>query len=268
MSWKTRLLRPPSLEDWALALQAWRLWIVAGLLGALVGAGLYHFHPPPYRARAEVTVDFNLEEAWPGAGDKELFEYLARESKKLRALAWSDAVLQQAAATAGVPFDPAWRQGRFVLRDEHDGRWHFWVTSPDPEQARRLARAWAQAFTTEVRQRVTVALDLIAKRAALAEVGRQQAQWQAQCSAPAPPQECAETLAALEQQQAALEAEIADLEKASAGILPYVEVSLSQAQGLPVERRSPAAAYAFTGALAGIVLALGWALWAGGSHEG
>lgn len=260
MTWKQRLLHPPSLEDWATVLQAWRLWFVAGLLGALLGAAVYRLTPPPYRAQAEVIVDYNMEEAWPTDTDREMFEFLARENKKLEALAWSDAVLEKTATYAETPLDPAWRQGQFVLRDEHDGRWHFWVIARDAPAATRLARAWAQAFTDEVRQRVDIALALLTKRAALAEVGKQQEQWHQRCASTPPPTECEAKLRVLDERQTTLQKDIAALEEASGGISPYIEVFFAQAEHLPVERRSPLAAYTLTGALAGLVLALGWAL--------
>ncbi len=263
MTWKQRLLQPPSLQDWARILQAWRLWLLAGLLGALLGTTLYWLHPPPYRAQAEAIVDYNMEEAWPADTDREMFEFLARENKKLEALAWSDAVLEKAATLAGVPFDPAWRQGGLVLRDEHDGRWHFWAIADEPAQAQRLAQAWAQAFTEEVRQRVAVATALLSKRAALTELGQQQAQWETQCATASPPPDCDATLEALKKRQETLQTDIAALAEQSGGLSPYIEVFLSQGEHPPVERRSPLAGYTFVGALAGVLLGLGWALWFG-----
>ncbi len=269
MNWKQRFLQPPSLQDWVIALQAWRLWLVGGLLGALLGAGLFSLKPPPFRARAEVVVDYNLEEAWPEATDRKLFQYLARENKKLHALAWSDEVLERTAAGAGVPLSAAWRQGQFTLRDEHDGRWHFWVTAASPDLAQQLARSWAQAFTEVTRERVEVALRLLSDRAALQEIGKQLAALETTCASAEAPSDCEQQRAALEQRRTALEEEIAEVEQASAGILPYIEVSFAQAEALPVERRTSRAAYALTGALVGVLLALAWALGFGGArHEG
>ncbi len=267
MDWRQRLLRPPALQDWIVVLRAWRLWVLGGLLGALAGAGLYAVAPPPFRARAEVVVDYNLEEAWPQATDRQLFQYLARENKKLHALAWSDAVLQRTAAQAGVPFTSDWRQGPFTLRDEHDGRWHFWVTAESPQTAQRLARAWAQAFVVEVHQRVQVALRLLSDRSALQELGAQMAALEVACATAQPPPECPAQRARLEERRTRLEGEILALEAASAGILPYVEVSLTQAQALPVTRRASPGAYALTGAALGVLLSLAGALMVMGEQE-
>ncbi len=57
-------------------------------------ASLYLLMPPPYRARATVNVDFNLEQAWPQETDRQQFYYLERETRKLEEIAWSDAVMQ------------------------------------------------------------------------------------------------------------------------------------------------------------------------------
>ena len=62
MNW---LFSPPSLDDLIRVLKAWRFWVLGALTGALLGAALFYIAPPPYRARATVNVDFNLEEAWP-----------------------------------------------------------------------------------------------------------------------------------------------------------------------------------------------------------
>jgi capsular polysaccharide biosynthesis protein len=88
------LFSPPSLEDFSCLLKAWRFWLLAALIGALIGAAIYYVAPPPYRARATVLVDFNLEQAWPKDTDRQQFYYLERESRKLEEIAWSDSVLQ------------------------------------------------------------------------------------------------------------------------------------------------------------------------------
>ena len=65
MTW---LFSPPSLDDLARLLKAWRFWSIGVILGGLIGAAAYYAAPPLYRAQATVLVDFNLEQAWP-SGD-------------------------------------------------------------------------------------------------------------------------------------------------------------------------------------------------------
>ncbi len=155
--WRELLFRPPSLEDLIGVLRAWRWWVLMGLLGALLGAVAFWVTPSPYRARAEVVVDYNLEEAVPAGTDRQLFYFLGRENKKLRDLAFSDAVLGQMAQTLGEPVDPAWRTGVLLLREEKDGAWHFWAEASTPARAQALAAAWAQAFVQVAQEKISVA---------------------------------------------------------------------------------------------------------------
>jgi uncharacterized protein involved in exopolysaccharide biosynthesis len=58
---KNRLFAPPSVDDLMRLLQAWRFWVLSGLVGALLGGAVYFVSPPDFRARATVVVDFNME---------------------------------------------------------------------------------------------------------------------------------------------------------------------------------------------------------------
>src|SRR3990170_8372073 len=78
--------------------EAWRLWLLGALIGALLAWGLFQVAPPAYRARATVVVDNNLEEAWVYFPDRQLFQFLQRETERLEELAWSDDVMQAVAA--------------------------------------------------------------------------------------------------------------------------------------------------------------------------
>src|SRR3990172_6142052 len=98
MTW---LFSPPSLDDLTRLLRAWRFWMLGALVGALLAAAIYFIAPPPYRARATVNVDFNLEQAWPQETDRRQFYYLEREARKLEEVAWSDAVMQSVADADG-----------------------------------------------------------------------------------------------------------------------------------------------------------------------
>ena len=94
-------LLSPSLDDLIRLLKAWRFWVLGALVGALLGAAIFYLAPPPYRARATVNVDFNLEEAWPEETDRQQFYYLERETRKLEEIAWSDDVIQVVADANG-----------------------------------------------------------------------------------------------------------------------------------------------------------------------
>ncbi len=237
-SWRARLFRPPTLGDIVAALLAWRWLLLLGVVGAGIGALLYTLWPPPYRARAEVIVDYNLEEAFPEGTDRELFYFLGRENKKLRPLAWSDAVLERTAAALHQEVDPRWRQGVLLLREERDGAWHFWAEAATPEQAQRLASAWARAFLEVAREKIGVARRIQALQAR-AEVGLLDA----------------EGLAALER-----------LQTESAGLSPYIQIAASQLtpEALPVVHSASQAWYAVLGAVAGMLVAFLAALWRGG----
>ena len=41
------IFSPPSLDDLIRLLRAWRFWLVAAILGALIGAAIYYMVPPP-----------------------------------------------------------------------------------------------------------------------------------------------------------------------------------------------------------------------------
>jgi hypothetical protein len=146
-------MAPPQEDDLIRLLRAWRLWIVGGVLGALLGAAAFAVAPPPYRASATANVDFHLEQAWPQNTDREQFYYLERETRKLVEIAMSDATLQAVAEVspaleladlrAGVP-------ARLQLSQPGHGGWHFYVDHRDPDTAALLAGAWARAFEGQV----------------------------------------------------------------------------------------------------------------------
>lgn len=140
------LFSPPSLDDLIRLLRAWRLWVLAALAGALLGAAVYFIAPPPYRARATVNVDFNLEEAWPHEADRQQFFYLEREARKLREIAWSDAVMQAVADQDGNSSIGRLRDEKLHLSQPGEAGWHFFADDPDPARARSLASAWARIF--------------------------------------------------------------------------------------------------------------------------
>ncbi len=139
----------PSLDDIIRLLKAWRFWVLGALIGSLIGAAAYYIAPPPYRARAVVNVDFNLEQAWPQDTDRQQFYYLERESRKLVELAWSDEVL----ANLNVPANEL-RDGKLNLSQPAEAGWHFYADDNDPQQAEVLASAWANAFAEKAQAEI------------------------------------------------------------------------------------------------------------------
>ena len=141
---------PPSSDDLIRLLKAWRFWLVGALVGAVIGAAVYSIVPPPYRARATVNVDFHIEQAWPKDTDRQQFYYLERETRKLEEIAWSDEVLNTAAAQVADNSFMA-DSGKLQLGQPGNGGWHFYADDRDPKKAAAFASAWAQAFAAKVK---------------------------------------------------------------------------------------------------------------------
>ena len=157
MKW---LFSPPSLDDLARLLKAWRFWSVGVLIGGLIGAAAYYVVPPPYRARATVLVDFNLEQAWSQETDREQFYYLERETRKLEEIALSDSVLESIVETNRRNTVTELRDGRLLLSQPREGGWHFYAVDDDPQTAAELASEWARAFAGQVRAQAASAQGL------------------------------------------------------------------------------------------------------------
>ncbi len=143
----------PSVEDLIRLLRAWRFWVLGALLGALTGSALYYIAPPPYRARATVNVDFNLEQAWPQDTDRQQFYYLEREARKMEELAWSDEIISRLSSDFAVPVEDL-RAGKLILSQPAEAGWHFYGDDDNPLRAEGLASAWAEAFTLKVQAEV------------------------------------------------------------------------------------------------------------------
>lgn len=143
------IFSPPSLDDLIRLLRAWRFWMFGTLIGMLIGAAVYYVAPPPYRARATVNVDFNLEQALPAETDRQHFYYLERETRKMIELAWSDEVLAQ----LNFPVNEL-RGGTLQLSQPAEAGWHFFADDHDPQMAEALASAWAEAFAAKVQAEI------------------------------------------------------------------------------------------------------------------
>lgn len=142
------------MDDLIRLLKAWRFWTVGALVGALIGAAMFYVAPPPYRARATVLVDFNLEQAWPQETDRQQFYYLERETRKLEDVAWSDPVIDAVAESDGMARVSELRNEKLRLSQPAEAGWHFYAEDQDPRRAQSLASAWAQLFAEQVTQKV------------------------------------------------------------------------------------------------------------------
>lgn len=194
MKW---LFSPPSLDDLARLLKAWRFWSVGVLIGGLIGAAAYYTAPPPYRARATVLVDFNLEQAWSQETDREQFYYLERETRKLEEIALSDIVLETIVESNRRYTVAELRGGKLSLSQPREGGWHFYAVDDDPQAAAELASEWARAFAVDAQMRASSAQ----------------------------------------------------------GLNSFIEVNVTQAANLPIERSVPLGTYLVTGALGFLALA-------------
>jgi len=142
------LLSPPSLDDLIRLLKAWRFWVLGMLAGAVLGTAIFYVAPPPYRARATVNVDFNLEEARPDDNDRQHVYFLERETRKLEEIAWSDDVMQAVADASGMEMSTL-RDEALSLSQPAEAGWHFYADDSDKARAEALASAWALAFTEQ-----------------------------------------------------------------------------------------------------------------------
>lgn len=156
MNW---LFSPPSLDDLVRLLKAWRFWVLGAVIGASLGTVLFYVAPPPYRSRATVNVDFNLEEAWPQETDRQQFYYLERETRKLEEIAWSDDVIRVVADTSGVDMS--------ILRDEvlslsqpAEAGWHLYADDRNRSKAESIASTWALAFAEQAQAEMAAQVGL------------------------------------------------------------------------------------------------------------
>lgn len=210
-------------------LRAWRFWVVAALFGALLGWLVYTLSPPPYRARATVVVDFNLEDMLPGYEPRKTFHFLDRETRKLEEIAWADDTLAAIAAEFEGTSVVELRAGKLILSQPSDGGWHLWAQDDDPARAQELAALWAKIFLQNVRAAVQLSGDVEDARDALAE---------AVYFTEEPDLELIEKLT----QELSIKAGLAR------GVTPYVGINLTQAADLPLQRAIHLSIYLLVGA--------------------
>lgn len=220
---RMNIFSPPSSDDLTRLLRAWRFWLLAALIGGILGAAFYFIAPPAYRARASVQVDFNIEEAYTPTQDKQAFYYLEREVRKLQDVAFSDVVLQAIVDEVGDTSIAELRDEKLLLSQPGEAGWHFFAEDSDPKRAEALASAWTSAFIAEIKDAASASMTLQSFHAEI-EKG---------CGG-----DCS-----------TIESKIADLESRARGISPYVEVGSLQTKQLPTARKTNVSTYIIVGAL-------------------
>lgn len=213
-------------------LAAWRLWLLGALAGAVLAWGIYQLFLPDYQARATVVVDANLEEAWEYFPERDLFNFLFRETERMEEMAWSDQVLGVVIEAVPAYSLSELRSRVLSLSHPSDGGWHFYATSPEPATAQALASSWAQAFVSAVQGATIASPELQAARSRLSEM----------------------LLASSEPDPAAMAevmAELLFLAEHTRGISMYTELYVSQAAELPLQRNVSLASYMLVGSFVG-----------------
>jgi capsular polysaccharide biosynthesis protein len=147
------ILSSPSLDDLIRLLKAWRFWVLGAILGMALGAAFYYIAPPPYRGKAVVNVDFNLEEAFPQNTDRQDFYYLERESRKMVELAWDDFIISQLSSVYAITNDEL-RNDALHLSQPAEAGWNFYADNKDPQVAAEMASTWADAFVEKVQSEI------------------------------------------------------------------------------------------------------------------
>ena len=223
-------------------LQNWKVLLVAMLVGAALGQLVSMLFPPPYRARAVMVMDQNLEAVFPTESDREIFYFLERETQKLEAIAWSDEVLEPVAEQVKGYTLQQLRSGSLLLSQPYDGGWNMYGVSSDAETARTLANAWADSFTDAVRKGVENARLLQQAQEELGAI---------------PAADLAQSARAKELNQL-----ITRYQSSSMGIHPEIEVYRSEQKNIKVAPAVIPGAYVFVGAILGLVVSvLALAVW-------
>lgn len=226
-----KLLYVDSHDSVMRLLQSWRLWVVGALVGALIGAGVFAVFPSPYRARAVVVVDHNIEDVYDIPTERQ-FYFMGRETRKLQNLAWSDETLQIVADQVGDVRVRELREEILSLSQPGDGGWYFYADDKDAARAEEIAGVWAEAFYHQVLDGVEVSEYLMVIRTEVEKIFDENRDY-----AGGEARDIAERLNP-------------HLEE-SKGVSIYVEVILSQTKDLQIERAVPLYVYILAGSVIG-----------------
>lgn len=228
-----QLVSEESTDKMIRVLFSWRLIFLGAFIGVLLGLLVYRIFPPDFRAQATVNVDQNLEEAWVYFPDRQLFHFLERETLKLEEIAWSDETLNKVVAEVSGFSLTDLRSGVLYLSYPEDGPWHFQALHPQAEVAQALASTWAKAFSETAWAAVEISPALEQARDELENL---------LAADPDTPWEEISPYWTL----------IDDLHQQAKGVSPYLEVTLSQAESVPVSRLSNAY-YMLGGSVLGVL---------------
>jgi hypothetical protein len=217
-------------------LNDWRRWLLGALLGGIAAWLIYFVAAPDYRSVATVVVDQNVEEAWTYFPDRQLFQFVRRETARLVELAWSDAVLAQVESELPRISQFGLRNGILQLSQPSDGGWHFIALHADEEISAKAVNSWAEAFVQAVQNAIVANPELQSARMELDALILNN-----------PDQEDIELLAITKQ--------ITELAESTKGVSPYVELYVSDFADGPAGRSVSQASYLLVGSLIGAILA-------------
>jgi len=153
------------------AVRNWPEVVAYSLAGAAVLWAFSLAGDHRYRATAAVAVHHNVERAHPDANEREMAEYLNRETALLETVAYSDAVWESVFESLaeegwlGTPGETARLFNRTRLPHPMDGEWQFVASAEDPALAARLANLWAGSFVDVVNEGVATTFQAEALRA-------------------------------------------------------------------------------------------------------
>lgn len=229
------LLTIDSPDQLVRVLQSWRLWLAGALVGALLGWGVYAIFLPPYRAQASAVVDYNVEDLWISKLNTQYSFFYQRETRKLKEIAYSDETMESIAAQVDGFSVEDLRGGKLLLSYPYGGVWHFWVEDEDPAKAELLANAWAKIFLERVRENVTLAPEIDALRVELNTFVNE---------TPGVDTGHPEVVRLMD--------EIARLAEQMEGVSPYIDISLSQTEALPITRAVDHSVYILVGSFVGV----------------
>jgi hypothetical protein len=142
-----------------------------------------------YRAVASVVVHHHVERAHPDANEREIFNYINRETVTLETVAYSDAVwdrvFEQLAREGWLPTPGSGPRLFDQTRLPHpmNGEWQFAASAEDPGLAARVANLWAESFVDVVNEGVALAFRADAERARVQNQERLLSEAEESCAA-------------------------------------------------------------------------------------